>query len=83
MRALDRTTWTLTWRLTRAGGRTGLLATGLAVAAAAVSTTLLLLCVAMNLGFQHRADRTDWRNPVELRRHEVVGPADLRCPAGR
>ncbi|MFF7644402.1 FtsX-like permease family protein [Streptomyces canus] len=65
MRTLDRTTWALTWRLTRAGGRTGLLATGLAVAAAAVSTTLLLLCVAMNLGFQHRADRTDWRNPVE------------------
>ncbi|WP_260463285.1 ABC transporter permease [Streptomyces sp. TRM72054] len=65
MRALDRTTWTLTWRLTRAGGRTGLLATGLAVAAAAVSTTLLLLCVAMNLGFQHRADRTDWRTPVK------------------
>ncbi|MEU3936605.1 FtsX-like permease family protein [Streptomyces sp. NPDC029044] len=65
MRALDRTTWALTWRLTRAGGRTGLLATGLAVAAAAVSTTLLLLCVAMNLGFQHRADRTDWRTPVK------------------
>ncbi|WP_171109842.1 MULTISPECIES: ABC transporter permease [Streptomyces] len=65
MRALDRTTWTLTWRLTRAGGRTGLLATGLAVAAAAVSTTLLLLCVAMNLGLQHRADRTDWRTPVK------------------
>ncbi|MER7480241.1 ABC transporter permease [Streptomyces sp. NPDC126510] len=65
MRALDRTTWTLTWRLTRAGGRTGLLGTGLAVAAAAVSTALLLLCVAMNLGFQHRADRTDWRTPVK------------------
>ncbi|MFJ8470101.1 FtsX-like permease family protein [Streptomyces swartbergensis] len=65
MRALDRTTWSLTWRFTRAGGRTGLLATGLAVAAAAVSTTLLLLCVAINLGFQHRADRTDWRNPVK------------------
>jgi hypothetical protein len=76
MRTLDRTTWALTWRLTRAGGRTGLLATGLAVAAAAVSTTLLLLCVAMNLGFQHRADRTDWRNPVESSRPvavEVVG----------
>ncbi|MDW8804912.1 ABC transporter permease [Streptomyces scabiei] len=65
MKALDRTTWSLTWRLTRAGGRTGLLTTGLAVAAAAVSTALLLLCVAMNLGFQHRADRTDWRNPVK------------------
>ncbi|MET7694040.1 FtsX-like permease family protein [Streptomyces sp. NPDC005483] len=65
MRALDRTTWTLTWRLTRAGGRTGLLATGLAVAAAAISTALLLVCVAANLGFQQRADRTDWRNPVK------------------
>ncbi|MGQ4406232.1 FtsX-like permease family protein [Streptomyces hayashii] len=64
MRALERTTWSLTWRLTRAGGRTGLLATALAVAAAAVSTTLLLLCVAVNLGFQHRADHSDWRNPV-------------------
>lgn len=72
MRALDRTTWTLTWRLTRAGGRTGLLATGLAVAAAAVSTTLLLLCVAMNLGFQHRADRADWRNPVASSRPAAV-----------
>ncbi|MEV3971319.1 FtsX-like permease family protein [Streptomyces sp. NPDC050698] len=72
MRALDRTTWTLTWRLTRASGRTGLLATGLAVAAAAVSTTLLLLCVAMNLGFQHRADRTDWRNPVESSRPVAI-----------
>ncbi|MGC9544792.1 FtsX-like permease family protein [Streptomyces sp. UG1] len=72
MRTLDRTTWALTWRLTRAGGRTGLLATGLAVAAAAVSTTLLLLCVAMNLGFQHRADRVDWRNPVESSRPVAV-----------
>ncbi|MDO0938110.1 ABC transporter permease [Streptomyces sp. DG2A-72] len=72
MRALDRTTWTLTWRLTRAGGRTGLLATGLAVAAAAVSTTLLLLCVAMNLGFQHRSDHTDWRNPVESSRPAAI-----------
>ncbi|MGW0610458.1 FtsX-like permease family protein [Streptomyces sp. NPDC002788] len=72
MRAPDRTTWALTWRLTRAGGRTGLLATGLAVAAAAVSTALLLLCVAMNLGFQHRSDRTDWRNPVESSRPVAV-----------
>ncbi|MER6282431.1 FtsX-like permease family protein [Streptomyces sviceus] len=63
--ALDRTTWTLTWRLTRAGGRTGLLATSLSVAAAAISTALLLLCVAVNLGFQQRADRIDWRTPVK------------------
>ncbi|KQW00006.1 FtsX-like permease family protein [Streptomyces sp. Root369] len=62
--ALDRTTWTLTWRLTRAGGRTGLLATSLSVAAAAISTALLLICVAVNLGFQQRADRIDWRTPV-------------------
>jgi hypothetical protein len=84
MRALDRTTWALTWRLTRAGGRTGLLATGLAVAAAAVSTTLLLLCVALNLGFQHRADRTDWRNPVESSRPvavEAVGTTFTRGAA--
>ncbi|MFD5914378.1 FtsX-like permease family protein [Streptomyces massasporeus] len=64
MKALDRTTWTLTWRLTRAGGRTGLLATSLSVAAAAISTALLLICVAVNLGFQQRADRIDWRTPV-------------------
>ncbi|WP_119583474.1 FtsX-like permease family protein [Streptomyces europaeiscabiei] len=63
--ALDRTTWTLTWRLTRAGGRTGLLSTSLSVAAAAISTALLLLCVAVNLGFQQRADRIDWRTPVK------------------
>ncbi|MFI1360746.1 FtsX-like permease family protein [Streptomyces sp. NPDC020898] len=63
-KALDRTTWTLTWRLTRAGGRTGLLATSLSVAAAAISTGLLLICVAVNLGFQQRADRIDWRTPV-------------------
>lgn len=72
MKALDRTTWSLTWRITRAGGRTGLLAAGLAVTAAAVSTALLLLCVAMNLGFQHRADRTDWRNPVRSSRPVAV-----------
>ncbi|MER6188162.1 FtsX-like permease family protein [Streptomyces sp. NPDC001652] len=64
MKALDRTTWALTWRLTRAGGRTGLLATSLSVAAAAISTALLLICVAVNLGFQQRADRIDWRTPV-------------------
>ncbi|MFF4031595.1 FtsX-like permease family protein [Streptomyces sviceus] len=64
MKALDRTTWTLTWRLTRAGGRTGLLASSLSVAAAAISTALLLICVAVNLGFQQRADRIDWRTPV-------------------
>ncbi|WP_405513061.1 FtsX-like permease family protein [Streptomyces canus] len=63
--ALDRTTWTLTWRLTRAGGRAGLLATSLSVAAAAISTALLLICVAVNLGFQQRADRIDWRTPVK------------------
>ncbi|MEV0643455.1 FtsX-like permease family protein [Streptomyces sp. NPDC050619] len=63
--ALDRTTWTLTWRLTRAGGRTGLLSTSLSVAAAAISTGLLLICVAVNLGFQQRADRIDWRTPVK------------------
>ncbi|MFF0093258.1 hypothetical protein ACFYSF_25315 [Streptomyces canus] len=34
------------------------------VAAAAISTALLLICVAVNLGFQQRADRIDWRTPV-------------------
>ncbi|MBB5935634.1 FtsX-like permease family protein [Streptomyces zagrosensis] len=64
MRALDRTTWTLSWRLLRGGGRVGALGTGLAVAAAALCTALLLLCVAINAGFQDRAARTDWRGPV-------------------
>ncbi|QHF95846.1 hypothetical protein DEH18_20545 [Streptomyces sp. NHF165] len=72
MRALDRTTWTLTWRLLRGGGRHGLLAAGLSVAAAAVCTTLLLLCVGANLGFGERAAHADWRSPVEAKGDRAV-----------
>lgn len=64
MRAPGRTTWVLTWRLSRAGGRNALLASGLAVAAAAVATALLMLTLAADLGFQQRSGRTDWRTPV-------------------
>lgn len=64
MRALDRTTWTLSWRLLFGGGRHSLLATGLSVAASAVCTTLLLLCVGANLGFQERAAHAEWRQPA-------------------
>lgn len=64
MRTLNRTTWTLTWRLLRGGGRHGGLAVGLSVAASALCTTLLFLCVGANLGFAARAAHTDWRTPV-------------------
>ncbi|WP_016906484.1 FtsX-like permease family protein [Streptomyces xiaopingdaonensis] len=72
MRALDRTTCTLTWRLLRGGGRNGRLATLLSVVAAAVCTMLLLLCVAANLGFAERAAGSDWRNPVQADASEAV-----------
>ncbi|MFF4354367.1 FtsX-like permease family protein [Streptomyces sp. NPDC001530] len=65
MRALDRTTWTLTWRLLRGGGRHGRLGAGLSVAASAICTTLLLLCVGANLGFGERAAHADWRTPAK------------------
>ncbi len=64
-RILDRTTWTLTWRLLRGGGRHGNLGVGLSVAASALCTTLLFLCVGANLGFGERAAHTDWRTPAE------------------
>lgn len=64
MRTLDRTTWTLTWRLLRGGGRHGRLGAGLSVAASAICTTLLLLCVGANLGFGARAAHADWRTPA-------------------
>ncbi|WP_436759146.1 FtsX-like permease family protein [Streptosporangium sp. V21-05] len=54
----------LSWRLLRGGGRRGLLGAGLTVAAVAVSTALLLFAVVANLGFQDRAAREAWRNPV-------------------
>ncbi|MGW1502910.1 FtsX-like permease family protein [Streptomyces mirabilis] len=65
MRALDRTTWTLTWRLLRGGGRHGRLGAGLSVAASAICTTLLLLCIGANLGFGGRAAHADWRTPAK------------------
>ncbi|GAA2900983.1 ABC transporter permease [Streptosporangium fragile] len=54
----------LSWRLLRGGGRRGLLGAGLTAVAVAVSTALLLFAVVANLGFQGRADREAWRNPV-------------------
>ena len=65
MRALDRTTWTLTRRLLFGGGRHNLLATGLSVAASAICTTLLLLCVGANFGFGERAAHAEWRQPAK------------------
>ncbi|MER5644616.1 FtsX-like permease family protein [Streptosporangium sp. NPDC002524] len=54
----------LSWRLLRGGGRRGLLGAGLTMAAVAVCTALLLFAVVANLGFQDRAGREAWRNPV-------------------
>ncbi|MGW8374909.1 ABC transporter permease [Streptomyces sp. ODS28] len=72
VRALDRTTWALTWRLLRGGGRHGLLGLGLSVAASAVCTALLLLCLGANLGFGQRAAHADWRSPVPARAQDAV-----------
>lgn len=72
MRMLNRTTWTLTWRLLRGGGRHGLLGAGLSVAASAICTTLLLLCVGANLGFGGRAAHADWRNPAKAELSRAV-----------
>ncbi|MFG3259386.1 FtsX-like permease family protein [Streptomyces sp. NPDC048172] len=72
MSAFDRTTWTLTWRLLRGGGRHARLGAALSVAAAAVSTTLLLLCVAANLGFDSRAAHADWRTPAKASASHAV-----------
>ncbi|MFT2020219.1 ABC transporter permease, partial [Streptomyces sp. 796.1] len=83
MRAADRTTWTLALRLLRGGGRTGALGTGLAVAAAALCTTLLLLCLAVNAGFQERAARTDWRGPVRAAEPIAVQAVGTAFHGGR
>ncbi|MER0246400.1 ABC transporter permease, partial [Streptomyces sp. HSW2009] len=83
MRAADRTTWTLALRLLRGGGRTGALGTGLAVAAAALCTTLLLLCLAVNAGFQDRAARTDWRGPVRAAEPIAVQAVGTTFHSGR
>jgi hypothetical protein len=55
----------LAWRLTRLGGRSALLSTGLTALAVAVATLLLQFAVAGNFAFAERADRTDWRDPAE------------------
>jgi len=54
----------LAWRLTRLGGRSALLSTGLTALAVAVATLLLQFAVAGNFAFDERADRTTWREPV-------------------
>ena len=53
----------LAWRLTRLGGRSALLSTGLTALAVAVATLLLQFAVAGNFAFAERADRTSWREP--------------------
>ncbi|MCD0444418.1 hypothetical protein LO763_12375 [Glycomyces sp. A-F 0318] len=55
----------LAWRLTRLGGRSALLSTGLTALAVAVATLLLQFAVAGNFAFDERADRTAWRAPDE------------------
>lgn len=57
----------LAWRLLRGGGRRGMLAGGLTVAAVAVTTGLLLFALAGNLAFGKRADHETWRNPAPAR----------------
>lgn len=54
----------LAWRLTRLGGRSALLSTGLTALAVAVATLLLQFAVAGNFAFDERADRTAWRDPA-------------------
>jgi hypothetical protein len=55
----------LAWRLTRLGGRSALLSTGLTALAVAVATLLLQFAVAGNFAFDARADRTAWRDAPE------------------
>ncbi|SDD93229.1 FtsX-like permease family protein [Glycomyces harbinensis] len=55
----------LAWRLTRLGGRSALLSTGLTALAVAVATLLLQFAVAGNFAFDQRGDRTAWRDPGE------------------
>ncbi|MFB9659112.1 FtsX-like permease family protein [Glycomyces mayteni] len=55
----------LAWRLTRLGGRSALLSTGLTALAVAVATLLLQFAVAGNFAFDARADRTTWRDVPE------------------
>lgn len=62
----------IAWRLLRGGGRRGALASGLTVAAVAVTTGLLLFALAGNLAFGKRADREAWRDPVPARSGAVA-----------
>ncbi|GAA1676677.1 hypothetical protein GCM10009830_24220 [Glycomyces endophyticus] len=55
----------LAWRLTRLGGRSALLSTGLTALAVAVATLLLQFAVAGNFAFDARGDRTSWRDAPE------------------
>ncbi|MDF5752263.1 ABC transporter permease [Spongiactinospora sp. TRM90649] len=68
----------LSWRLLRGGGRQGLTGAVLTLAAVAVSTTLLLFAVGMNVAFQSRADREAWRNPVPTAMRDAVAVQSSR-----
>jgi len=52
----------LAWRLLRGGGRRGLLASGLTLAAVAVATGLLLFAAAANHAFAQRTAADAWRH---------------------
>ncbi len=62
----------LAWRLTRLGGRSALLSTGLTALAVVVATLLLQFAVASNFAFAERAERTEWRDPVAAENGSVV-----------
>ncbi|WP_335992181.1 FtsX-like permease family protein [Glycomyces sp. MUSA5-2] len=62
----------LAWRLTRLGGRSALLSTGLTALAVAVATLLLQFAVAGNFAFDARADRTSWRAAPEADGGDVL-----------
>jgi hypothetical protein len=72
----------LAWRLLRAGGRRDMLTAALGVGAFAVTTTLLLLVLAGNVGFAARAGHKAWREPVaagaDATAVELVGTHLLR-----
>ncbi|MFC4911399.1 FtsX-like permease family protein [Actinomadura gamaensis] len=60
-----RTTFALSWRLLRGGGRRGLLGSLLTLAAVAVSTGLLLFAVGANHAFAARSAADAWRHPAK------------------
>jgi hypothetical protein len=64
---MSSTVFPLTWHLARSSGRRGLQSQLLAVAAAAVSSLVLLVLLASCLGAGARADRTAWRTPQPAR----------------